>query len=130
MTGWRYSLSCQEDIDKLILTKCIRLKDLRSSNFRITRNYVYERFVKKLITIPGDIGLTIKVGLYTGLRQEEIVHLHKSEVCTNLGGCTCDKLLVIKKPNAVTVVIMNVFRGHKKCYFTILPTLIFELPYY
>jgi intergrase/recombinase len=43
---------------------------------------------------------------------------------TNLGGCTCDKL--IKKPNAVTVVIMNLFRGHKKCYFTILPTLIFK----
>ena len=26
----------------------------------------------------------------------------------------------------MTVVIMNLFRGHKKCYFTILPTLIFE----
>jgi intergrase/recombinase len=26
----------------------------------------------------------------------------------------------------LTVVIMNLFRGHKKCYFTILPTLIFE----
>jgi intergrase/recombinase len=70
--------------------------------------------------------LTIKIGLYTGLRQEEIVYLHKTALCTNLGGCTCEKLHVIKKPNAVTVVIMNLFRGHKKCYFTILPTLIFE----
>jgi len=26
----------------------------------------------------------------------------------------------------MTVVIMNLFRGHKKCYFTILPTSIFE----
>jgi hypothetical protein len=26
----------------------------------------------------------------------------------------------------MTVVIMNLIRGHKKCYFTILPTLIFE----
>jgi intergrase/recombinase len=54
------------------------------------------------------------------------VHLHKTGICSNLGGCTCDKLHVIKKPNAMTVVIMNLFRGHKKCYFTILPTLIFE----
>jgi intergrase/recombinase len=64
--------------------------------------------------------------LYTGLRQEEIVHLHKTGVCTNLGGCTCEKLHVIKKSNGLTVVIMNLFRGHKKCYFTILPTSIFE----
>jgi intergrase/recombinase len=88
-------------------------------------NYVLNS-VKKLITIPGEIGITIKVGLYTGLRQEEILYLHKTALCTNLGGCTCDKLHVIKKPNAVTVVIMNLFRGHKKCYFTILPTTIFE----
>jgi intergrase/recombinase len=26
----------------------------------------------------------------------------------------------------MTVVIMNLFRGHKKCYFTILPTSVFE----
>ena len=64
--------------------------------------------------------------MYTGLRQEEIVHLHKTGVCTNLGGCTCEKLHVIKKSNGLTVVIMNLFRGHKKCYFTILPTSIFE----
>jgi hypothetical protein len=69
-------------------------------------NYVLNS-VKKLITIPGEIGITIKLGLYTGLRQEEILYLHKtaliSRLCTNLGGCTCDKLHVIKKPNAVTV---------------------------
>ncbi|MFZ0513240.1 MAG: hypothetical protein WAM14_16640 [Candidatus Nitrosopolaris sp.] len=88
-------------------------------------NYVLNS-VKKLLTIPGEIGLTIKVGLYSGLRQEEIVYLHNTAICTNLGGCTCNKLHVIKKPNAVTVVIMNLFRGHKKCYFTILPTSIFE----
>ena len=28
----------------------------------------------------------IKVGLYTYPRQEEIVHLHKTGVCANLGG--------------------------------------------
>ena len=48
-------------------------------------NYVLNS-VKKLITIPGEIGLTIKVGLYTGLRQEEIVHLHKTALCTSLEG--------------------------------------------
>jgi hypothetical protein len=58
-------------------------------------NYVVNS-VKKLITIPGEIGLTIKIGLYTGLRQEEIVHLHKTGICSNLGGCTCDKYILIE----------------------------------
>ena len=61
-----------------------------------------------------------------GLRQEEILHLHKTGECADLVDCTCDKLHVIKKSNGLTVVIMNLFRGHKKCYFIILPTLIFE----
>ena len=80
--------------------------DMHQKIYIVDDNYVLNS-VKKLITIPGEIGLTIKVGLYTGLRQEEIVHLHKTEVCTNLGGCTCDKLHVIKKPNAVTAQLSN-----------------------
>jgi hypothetical protein len=32
-------------------------------------NYVVNK-VKDLIAIPGEIGLTVKVGLYSGLRQE------------------------------------------------------------
>jgi intergrase/recombinase len=88
-------------------------------------NYVVNK-VKDLVAIPGEIGLTVKVGLYSGLRQEEIIYLHNTDICNDLSGCSCNKLHVIKKPNGLTVVIMNLFRGHKKCYFTILPTLIFE----
>ena len=88
-------------------------------------NYVINK-VKDLVAIPGEIGLTVKVGVYSGLRQEEIICLHNTNICSNLSGCNCNKLHVIKKPNGLTVVIMNLFRGHKKCYFTILPTLIFE----
>ena len=99
--------------------------DMHQKIYIVDDNYIVNS-VKKLITIPGEIGLTIKIGLYTGLRQEEILHLHKTGICSNLGGCNCIKLHVIKKPNAMTVVIMNLFRGHKKCYFTILPTSVFE----
>jgi intergrase/recombinase len=117
---------CKEIIEKIINRYGLNIGlDMHQKIYIVDDNYVVNS-VKKLITIPGEIGLTIKVGLYTGLRQEEIVHLHKTGICTNLGGCTCDKLHVIKKPNAMTVVIMNLFRGHKKCYFTILPTSIFE----
>jgi len=33
---------------------------------------------------------------------------------------------VVNKSNGLTVVVINWFRGHKKCYFTILPTAIWE----
>ena len=39
----------------------------------------------------------------------------------------CDnKLHVVNKSNGLTVVVINWFRGHKKCYFTILPTTIWQ----
>ena len=117
---------CKELIEKIINRYGLNIGlDMHQKIYIVDDNYVLNS-VKKLITIPGEIGLTIKVGLYTGLRQEEIVYLHNTAICTNLGGCTCNKLHVIKKSKAVTVVIMNLFRGHKKCYFTILPTSIFE----
>ena len=117
---------CKELIEKLINRYGLNIGlDMHQKIYIVDDNHVLNS-VKKLIAIPGEIGLTVKVGLYTGLRQEEIVYLHNTAICTNLGGCTCNKLHVIKKSNAVTVVIMNLFRGHKKCYFTILPTSIFE----
>ena len=58
-------------------------------------NYVLNS-VKKLITIPGEIGLTIKVDLYTGLRQEEIVHLHKTALCTSLTSAKQKHFLLCK----------------------------------
>ena len=46
-------------------------------------NYVVNK-VKDLVAIPGEIGLTVKVGLYCGLRQEEIICLHNTDICSNL----------------------------------------------
>jgi intergrase/recombinase len=47
-------------------------------------------------------------------------------MCNNLGGCNCNKLHVIDKSNGVTIIVINWFRAHKKCYFTILPTKIWR----
>jgi hypothetical protein len=47
--------------------------------------------------IQGEIGLTIKVGLFSGLREDEIVYIHDKEICRNLGGCNCSCLHVINK---------------------------------
>jgi hypothetical protein len=39
-------------------------------------NFVNNK-VKNLLTIQGEIGQTVKVGLFTGLREDEIIHVHK-----------------------------------------------------
>jgi intergrase/recombinase len=117
---------CKELIEKIINRYGLNIGlDMHQRIYIVDDNYVVNK-VKDLVAIPGEIGLTVKIGLYSGLRQEEIIYLHNTEICNNLSGCSCNKLHVIKKPNGLTVIIMNLFRGHKKCYFTILPTLIFE----
>jgi hypothetical protein len=63
--------------------------------------YVRNCYYHYLVAIPGEIGLTVKVGLYSGLRQEEIIYLHNTDICNNLSGCNCNKLHVIKKPKRV-----------------------------
>jgi hypothetical protein len=81
----------QELIEKIINRYGLNIGlDMRQKYIVVDDNYVLNS-VRKLITIPGEVGLTIKIGLYTGLRQEEIVQLHKTALCTNLGGCTCEK---------------------------------------
>src|SRR2546430_13449988 len=68
----------------------------------------------------------IKVGLFSGLREDEIIYIHNTEICDNLGGCNCNKLHVIDKSNGVTIIVIDWFRAHKKCYFTILPIKIWQ----
>ena len=33
------------------------------------------------MTIQGEIGLTVKVGLFSGLRENEIIYIHNTEIC-------------------------------------------------
>ena len=42
--------------------------------------------------IQGEIGLSVRVDLFSGLRQDEIIYMHDAEICSNLGGCNCNKL--------------------------------------
>jgi hypothetical protein len=35
------------------------------------------------MTIPGEIGFTVRVGLFTGPREEELYYIHDRETCHN-----------------------------------------------
>ena len=117
---------CKELIEKIINRYGLNIGlDMHQRIYIVDDNFVANK-IRDLLAIQGDIGLTIKVGLFSGLREDEIIYMHNKEICTNLGGCSCNKMHVVNKSNGLTVVVINWFRGHKKCYFTILPTAIWE----
>lgn len=117
---------CKELIEKIINRFGLNVgMDVQHRVYIVDDNFISDK-IGKLMQVPGDVGFTIKVGLYSGLREDEIVYCFKRETCRNLGGCNCYKLHVVEKPNGMTVVVVNWFRSHKKCYFTIMPTLIWR----
>ena len=117
---------CKELIEKIINRYGLNIGlDMHQRIYIVDDNFVANK-IRDLLAIQGDIGLTIKVGLFSGLREDEIIYMHNKEICTNLGGCSCNKMHAVNKSNGLTVVVINWFRGHKKCYFTILPTAIWE----
>src|SRR5215213_1620043 len=117
---------CKELVEKIINRYGLNIGlDMHQRIYIVDDNFVSNK-VKQLLAIQGDIGQTVKVGLFTGLREDEIIYIHNKELCSNLGACSCNKLHAVTKPNELTVIVINWFRGHKKCYFTILPTVMWE----
>jgi intergrase/recombinase len=113
---------CRELVDKIIDRFGLNTGfDNQRKVYLVDDDYVKKR-VSALLKIEGQIGLTVKVGLFSGLREEEILYIHRMEICCNLGRCDCSKLHVTNKQNGTSVIVINWFRGHKKCYFTLLPT--------
>jgi len=72
--------------------------------------------------MKGVIGLIVKMGLYSGLKEEELVYAYKKSICPNLAASGCNKLHVMSKSNGTSIVLIQWHRGHKKCYFSIIPT--------
>ena len=55
-----------------------------------------------------------------------MLYVYNKDICPDKSGCSCSKLHVIEKPNGVSVVLIQWHRGHKKCYFTLVPTKVFK----
>ena len=117
---------CKEVIEKIINRYGLNIGlDMHQRIYIVDENFVANK-IEVLMRIQGEIGLSVRVDLFSGLRQDEIIYMHDAEICSNLGGCNCNKLHVSNKSNGFTIVVINWFRGNKKCYFTILSTSIWE----
>jgi intergrase/recombinase len=73
------------------------------------------------MAITGEIGFTVRMGLFTGLREEELYYIHDKEICFN-------ELhpINIDRNTGITIIGINWIRGNKKTFVTILPTKMWE----
>ena len=72
--------------------------------------------------LPGEIGFTSRLGLVTGLREQELLYIKEKPVCTDGHGCDCENLHLVSCKNGMTIIAIGWTRGNKKAVATILPT--------
>lgn len=65
---------------------------------------------------------TARLGLLSGLREQELVYIKEKDVCDQGYGCDCDKLHLVNCKNGLTIIAIGWTRGNKKALATILPT--------
>ena len=73
-----------------------------------------------------EFDILIKFALFSGLRGTEIEYCHQIPLCKNLTNCVCTNLHVKDKKNGFSVIVVNRRFGQKYCYFTIVPTRVWE----
>lgn len=96
--------------------------DMKDHIYLVSPQFIEEK-VKKIMTLPGEIGFIARLGLLSGLREQELIYIKQKEVCNNGYGCDCEKLhLVNCKKNEMTIIAIGWTRGNKKALATILPT--------
>jgi hypothetical protein len=88
--------------------------------YLINPNFIEEK-IKRIFEILREIGFTIKIGLLSGLREQEIIYIKEKSVCENEYGCDCEKLHIVNCKNGMIVISIRWTRGNKKAPATILP---------
>lgn len=83
--------------------------------------------IKIVLGVQSDeFDVLIRFALFSGLRGTEIEYCHQTPLCKNLTHCVCTNLHVKDKKNGFSVIVVNRRFGQKYCYFTIVPTRVWE----
>ena len=80
---------------------------MKDKIYLVSPQFVAEK-IDKIITIPGEIGYTCRLGLFCGLREQEIFYIKEKPICYQAYGCDCDKLHVVNcKNNNMTIIAIG-----------------------
>lgn len=112
----------QEIIERFELNRKMKIHD----RLWISDSSYIKKMINKIMQIDGEIGVLTKFALYSGLRGEEITHVHDTPICNNLAACNCSNLHVLDNNIGYLVVVINRTVGQKHSYFTIIPTFIWK----
>jgi intergrase/recombinase len=99
--------------------------DMKDHIYLVSPQFIEEK-VKKIVMLPGEIGFIARLGLLSGLREQELIYIKEREVCNNGYGCDCEKLHLVNCKNGMTIIAIGWTRGNKKALATILPTKYWE----
>jgi len=109
-------------IERYNLNKNIDMKD---KIYLVSPNFIEEK-VKKIFEMPGEIGFIARIGLLSGLREQEIIYIKEKKICDNGYGCDCERLHKVECKNGLTIIAIGWTRGNKKALATIIPTKYWE----
>ena len=117
-------LLVREIIERYRINRHMRMHD---KVWIADHNYLDDAVRKVLQTFSrGELAVLVRFALFTGLRGEEIEHVHKTTICTKLAACNCESLHVATKDNGMSVIVINRVLGQKRSYFSIVPTNVWE----
>ena len=97
-------------IERFDLNKNLDMKD---KIYLASPNFIEEK-IKKIFEIPGEFGFTVRIGLLTGLREQEIIYNKEKSVCNDGYGCDCEKLHTVICTNGMIAISICWTRGNKK----------------
>ena len=95
--------------------------DMKDRIYLVSPQFVEEK-VQKVFELGGDIGFAARIGLLTGLKEQELLYIKEKPICQYGYGCDCENLHVVDCNNSMTIIAIGWTRGNKKALATILPT--------
>jgi hypothetical protein len=104
----------------------------RGSAYKKKTRVVDKKFIEDKLrllfdTYKRNMGILVRFAAFSGLRGTEIDYVRENDdICSNLGACTCDKIHVENKDNGLSIIHINRDFGNKHCWFTIVPTKLWE----
>jgi hypothetical protein len=92
----------------------------------VDKKFIEDKLGLLFDTYKGNMGILVRFAAFSGLRGTEIDYVREHDVCSNLGACTCNKIHVENKDNGLSIIHINRDFGNKHCWFTIVPTKLWE----
>lgn len=131
--GEYYDLRYQNPELKLLIREIIERYELNRKTKMHDRLWIadegyLEKTIKRVLSVAakGELATLIRFALFSGLRGEEIDYVYAKPVCGKLASCSCENLHVVNKLGGFTIVVINRIVGQKHCYFTIVPTKVWD----